>query len=151
MNTVPPEHEDLVIKTALEILRKRFIRGGAFENPDSVRTWLQLELAQEKDEVFACLFLDNRHRLIEFTRMFVGTIDGATVHPRSVVRKAIELNAAAVVFTHNHPSGVAEPSRTDQTLTRRLQDALALIDCRVLDHIVVSAVESVSFAERGLM
>jgi DNA repair protein RadC len=97
------------------------------------------------------LFLDNRHRVISFDQMFTGTIDGASVHPREVVKRALQHNAAAVILTHNHPSGIAEPSRADISLTRRLTDSLALIDVRVLDHIVVGGVETVSFAERGLI
>ena len=97
------------------------------------------------------MFLDNRHRVIQVVEMFQGTIDGASVHPRVVVQRALELNAAAVVFFHNHPSGVAEPSHADEAITRRLRDALALVDVRVLDHFVVAAGESVSFAERGLL
>ena len=102
-------------------------------------------------EVFGALFLDNRHRVIQVAEMFQGTIDGASVHPRVVVQRALEVNAAAVVFFHNHPSGVAEPSHADEAITRRLRDALALVDVRVLDHFVVAAGESVSFAERGLL
>jgi DNA repair protein RadC len=101
--------------------------------------------------VFGSLFLDNRHRVIAVRELFQGTIDGASVHPRVVVQQALEVNAAAMVFFHNHPSGVAEPSRADEMLTRRLSEALALVDVRVLDHFVVSGGESVSFAERGLI
>jgi DNA repair protein RadC len=101
--------------------------------------------------VFACLFLDNRHRVIEYRELFNGTIDGASVHPREVVRQALTANAAAVIFAHNHPSGVAEPSRADELLTRRLKEALALVDIRVLDHLVVGDGDAVSFAERGLL
>ena len=103
------------------------------------------------NEVFAVLWLNNRHHMLAFDEMFYGTIDGASVHPREVVRRAIEHNAAAVILAHNHPSGVAEPSRADTQLTRRLSDALGLIDVRVIDHIVVGAEETVSFAERGLI
>ena len=97
------------------------------------------------------MFLDNRHRVLQVEEMFQGTIDGASVHPRVVVQRALEVNAAAVVLFHNHPSGVAEPSHADQAITRRLSDALALVDVRVLDHFVVAAGESVSFAESGLL
>ncbi len=101
--------------------------------------------------MFGCLFLDNRHRIIEVVELFQGPIDGSSVHPRIVVQKALEVNAAAMLFFHNHPSGVAEPSNADEAITRRLKEALALIDVRVLDHFVVTAGESVSFAERGLL
>ena len=97
------------------------------------------------------MFLDNRHRLIAYEELFHGTIDGASVHPREVVKSALRYNAAAVILAHNHPSGVAEPSQADQRITKRLQDALTLVDIRVLDHFVVGDGEPVSFAERGLI
>ena len=102
-------------------------------------------------EAFGCLFLDNRHRLIAFEILFHGTVDGASVHPREVVKRALEHNSAAVIFAHNHPSGVAEPSQADELITRRLRDALALVDIRVLDHVIVGLERCVSFAERGLL
>ncbi|MCP4042990.1 MAG: JAB domain-containing protein [Gammaproteobacteria bacterium] len=120
-------------------------------NPDQTRAYLKARLRGYPHEVFACLFLDNRHRIIRFDEMFFGTIDGASVHPREVVKRALEHNAAAVILAHNHPSGVGEPSRADEALTRRLKDALALVDIRVLDHIVIGDEEAVSFAERGLL
>ena len=95
--------------------------------------------------------MDNRHRIIAVRELFQGTIDGASIHPRVVVQQALETNAAAILLFHNHPSGVAEPSHADEAITRRLKDALALVDVRVLDHFVVSAGESISFAERGLL
>ncbi len=107
------------------------------------------QLVGLEHEVFACLFLDNRHRVLEFRQLFRGTIDGCSAHPREVVKAALLLNSAAVIFAHNHPSGVPEPSRADLALTKRLQDALALVDIRVLDHIIVWGVETVSLAERG--
>jgi DNA repair protein RadC len=119
--------------------------------PDETRDFLRLRLADYRNEVFGCLFLDNRHRIIAVRELFQGTIDGASVYPRVVVQQAMEVNAAAIVFFHNHPSGVAEPSHADEAITRRLKDALALVDVRVLDHFGVSAGESVSFAERGLL
>ncbi|WP_419606150.1 JAB domain-containing protein, partial [Thiolapillus sp.] len=102
-------------------------------------------------EVFACLFLDNRHRIIAFEELFQGTIDGASVYPREVVRRCLHHNAAAVIFSHNHPSGVAEPSHADEQITLRLREALALIDIRVLDHVIVGSDSSTSLAERGLL
>ncbi|NOX42705.1 MAG: hypothetical protein GXP19_03095, partial [Gammaproteobacteria bacterium] len=102
-------------------------------------------------EVFGCLYLDNRHSVIRFEALFRGTIDGASVHTREVVKQALKYNAAAVIFTHNHPSGIAEPSSADEALTRRLIDALKLVDIRVLDHIIVGNGCSFSFAERGLL
>ena len=102
-------------------------------------------------EVFGALFLDAQHRLISFREMFLGTVDSATVHPREVLRETLSLNAAAVIFVHNHPSGVAEPSASDVKITERLRHLLQLIDVRVLDHIVVTGTEAISMAERGLL
>lgn len=136
---------------ALAMLAEQHRAGDALGSPEETRRYLRVRLAERKNEVFGCLFLDNRHRIIEVAELFQGTIDGASVHPRVVVQKALELNAAATLFFHNHPSGVAEPSHADEAITRRLKDALALVDVRVLDHFVVTAGESVSFAERGLL
>jgi len=140
-----------VIDLALQLLTDRHQAGTALTRPEETRAFLRLQLAERKHEVFGALFLDNRHRVIAVEELFQGTIDGASVYPRVVAQRALELNAAALVMFHNHPSGVAEPSHADEALTRRLRDALALIDVRVLDHFVVSAGESVSFAERGLL
>lgn len=136
---------------ALALLAEQHQPGEALSSPEDTRRYLRIRLADRKNEVFGCLFLDNRHRIIEVAELFQGTIDGASVHPRVVVQKALELNAAAMLFFHNHPSGVAEPSNADEAITRRLKEALALVDVRVLDHLVVTAGESVSFAERGLL
>ena len=119
-------------------------------NPRATRDFLRARLRDREHEVFCCLFLDNRHRVIAFEEVFRGTIDGASVHPREVVKLALARNAAAVILAHNHPSGVAEPSQADELITGRLRDALALVDIRVLDHIVVGDGRCVSFAERGL-
>ena len=107
------------------------------------------ELRRHQQEVFACLFLDNRHRLIRFEELFRGTVNGASVHPREIAKRALHHNAAAVIIAHNHPSGVAEPSLADRTITRRIRDAMGLIDVRLMDHLVVGDGEIVSFAERG--
>jgi DNA repair protein RadC len=143
------------LQAALELVRRhlgeRLARGDVLSCPEDTRTYLQARLRDLAHEVFTCLFLDNRNRVIAYEELFRGTIDGASVHPREVVRRALDLNAAAVILAHNHPSGVAEPSRADEHITRRLVDALALIDVRILDHIVVGDGESVSFAERGLL
>lgn len=136
---------------ALALLAEQHQPGEALSSPEQTRRYLRIRLAERKNEVFGCLFLDNRHRIIEVSELFQGTIDGASIHPRVVVQKALELNAAAMLFFHNHPSGVAEPSNADEAITRRLKEALALVDVRVLDHFVVTAGESVSFAERGLL
>ena len=136
---------------ALAMLTEQHRPGNALGSPEETRRYLRIRLAEYKNEVFGCLFLDNRNRIIEVAELFQGTIDGASVHPRVVVQKALEFNAAAILFFHNHPSGVAEPSHADEAITRRLKEALALVDVRVLDHFVVTAGESVSFAERGLL
>jgi len=120
-------------------------------SPEAVKDYLQLHMGPLENEVFAVLFLDAQHRIIEFKEMFRGSVSQASVYPREVVKEALLLNAAAVLLAHNHPSGVAEPSRADEFLTQTLKTALALIDVRVLDHFVVSAMEVVSFAERGLL
>ncbi|MCP4043328.1 MAG: DNA repair protein RadC [Gammaproteobacteria bacterium] len=143
--------DDAIIRQALDIVARRLSRGELLGSPRDTADYLRLQLAEAKNEVFGCVFLDNRHRVINNEEMFQGTIDGASVHPRVVVQKVLEDNASAVILYHNHPSGMAEPSRADEALTRRLKDALALVDVRVLDHMVVSAEGSVSFAERGLL
>ncbi len=140
-----------LLALALAMLAEQHRPGEVLGSPEETRRYLRIRLAERKNEVFGCLFLDNRHRIIEVGELFQGTIDGASVHPRVVVQKALELNAAATVLFHNHPSGVAEPSHADEALTRRLKDALALVDVRVLDHFVVTAGESISFAEKGLL
>ncbi|MEA3639081.1 MAG: DNA repair protein RadC [Lamprobacter sp.] len=132
-------------------LREELTGRDVLTSPDATRDYLKLRLRGLSHEVFACLFLDNRHRVIEYQELFRGTIDGASVHPREVVKEAIRWNAAAVIFAHNHPSGVAEPSQADLRITKRLQDALELIDVRVLDHIIVGEQDGTSFAERGLI
>jgi len=141
------------LKACLELgqryLEARLRRGDALGSPGDTRRFLEARLRGYAHEVFACLFLDARNRVISFDEMFHGTIDGASVHPREVVRRAIERNAAGLIVAHNHPSGVAEPSRADRALTRRLQEAVALVDVRLLDHFVVGDGEVVSFAERG--
>ncbi len=125
--------------------------GDLLASPDLVRRYLSAQLRHQPNEVFAVLFLDNQNRLIAYEELFFGTIDGASVYPREVVRRAINHNAASLILAHNHPSGVAEPSQADQRITGRLQAALELIDVRVLDHMVVGDTEVVSFAERGLI
>jgi DNA repair protein RadC len=144
-----------LLRAAVE-LGKRYInsslrRGAALTSAQLVRDCLRAKLRHYPYEVFAALFLDNRHRVIRFEEMFSGTIDAANVYPREVVKRALELNAAALIVAHNHPSGVTEPSRADQHLTIRLKNALALVDIRLLDHFVVGDGSPVSFAERGLL
>jgi len=148
-----PVSGDEIIDQAKEILEASIRRsdGTVFTNPESVKTFLHLSLSTEQREVFCCLFLDNRHRLIKFEKLFAGTIDGCSVHPRIIVQQALRHNAASVVLAHQHPSGIPEPSRADEAITRRVKEALMLIDCRTLDHMVVGSDEIVSFAERGLI
>ena len=132
-------------------LRETMVRQGPLTSPQSTRSFLHAQLRDREYEVFCCLYLDNRHRIINFEEIFRGTIDGASVYPREVVKLALQHNAAAVIFAHNHPSGVAEPSPADERITTRLQKALALVDIRVLDHMVIGDNSCVSLLERGLM
>ena len=140
-----------VMEMARRYLEETLQRGDALQSVADTRRYLTAKLRHEPHEVFGCLFLDNRHRVIHFEELFHGTIDGASVHPRQVVKRALHHNAAAVILAHNHPSGIAEPSRADEQITLRLKEALALIDVRVLDHFIIGDGESVSFAERGLL
>ncbi len=126
-------------------------RTDLMNSPQTTRNYLRMRMRAFEQEVFAVLFLDNRHRVIHFKEMFHGTINGASVYPREVVKEALSHNAAAVIFAHNHPSGVAEPSRADIQITRRLREALELVDIQVLDHFVIGDAEAVSFSERGLL
>jgi len=142
-------------QAVLEIARRHYAEHlgerDSFTSPEHVRNYLQASLRDRQAEVFCVLFLDNRHRLISFEECFNGTIDGASVHPREIVRKAIHHNAAAVILAHNHPSGIAEPSQADIALTTRLKESLGLVDVRVLDHFIVGDGMPVSFSERGLL
>ncbi|WP_421620675.1 RadC family protein [Alkalilimnicola ehrlichii] len=140
-----------VLEMARRHLHAGLERGEALTSPEQVARYLTARLRHQSREIFACLFLDNRHRVVRYEELFQGTIDAASVYPREVVQRALAHNAAAVILAHNHPSGVAEPSVADQALTRRLQEALGLVDIRILDHFVVGDGRPVSFAERGLM
>jgi len=120
-----------------------------FSSPDCVTNYLKAELSHRRNEVFWCLFLDNKHQLIHSSPLFEGTIDCAGIYPREVVLAALQVNAAAVIFAHNHPSGQIEPSAADRAITEKLSGALALIDIRVLDHVVVAGTNTTSFAQRG--
>jgi len=141
------------LQAGLEMARRHLgevlERGKPLTDTAATRRYLTARFRDMPYEVFAVLYLDNRHRVLAFEELFRGTIDGASVHPREVVRQALKHNGAAVIFAHNHPSGVAEPSDADRRLTTRLKDALALVDIRVLDHFVVGDGDVVSFAERG--
>jgi DNA repair protein RadC len=146
-----PATPEEIIAAAREHISHRVRRGTQLSNPKATRDYLTLKLGTLEREVFAVIFLDKRHRVINYQEMFQGTIDGASVHPREVVKEALKQNAAAVILAHPHPSGIAEPSQADELITQRLKDALSLIDVRILDHIIVAGGETTSFAERGLL
>lgn len=143
------------LQAVMELARRRLAetleKGEGFHSPDDVRSYLRLHLSHLAQEVFLVLFLDTRHRLLAREELFRGTIDGAAVYPREVVKRALHHNAAAVILAHNHPSGVAEPSQADVRITEQLRSALSLVDVRLLDHLVVGAGEPVSMADRGLL
>lgn len=140
-----------VIEMARRALAQRLASAPVFDAPQMVKDYLQLHLGTLQHEVFAVLFLDSQHRLISLDTLFTGTVSQTSVYPREVVKRALARNAAAVILAHNHPSGVAEPSRADEHLTHALKNALGLVDVRVLDHLVVGCGLVVSFAERGLL
>lgn len=140
-----------VVDLALRILAVRHRPGRTLKSPADTEAYLRLRMGDLPAERFGCLYLDNRHRVLELRELFHGTIDGTSVYPRVVVQQALELNAAAVILFHNHPSGVAEPSQADERITRRLRAALELIDVRVIDHVIVASGSSVSMASRGLL
>lgn len=140
-----------VLELARRAVAQQLTQAPVFDNPAAVKQFVALALAETVQEVFAVLFLDNQHRLLKHETMFRGTLTHTSVYPREIVRRALELNSAAVIFAHNHPSGTAEPSRADEFLTQSLKAALQLIDVRVLDHLVVGRGAVVSFAERGLL
>jgi len=140
-----------VFEIARRALGQQLAQTPVFDNPTAVKQFAALAIGALGFEVFAVLFLDNQHRLLKHEEMFRGTLTQTSVYPREVVRRALELNSAAVIFAHNHPSGTAEPSRADEFLTQSLKSALQLVDVRVLDHLVVGRGEVVSFAERGLL
>ena len=144
----PVTNEDILSK-ASEIVLEQVKNKDVFTEPDKVRELLKYKISALEYEVFVALFLDNRHRLIIYKELFRGTIDGASVYSREVVKEALAFNAAAMIVAHNHPSGVAEPSQADERITVRLKDALALVDIRLLDHLIVGCDEIVSLAERG--
>ncbi len=143
--------EDAVIAQAMSILESRLrTKTTAFTSPNQSKQFVRCKLQQLEHEVFSVLFLDNQNYLIEYTEMFRGTIDSASVYPREVAKAALELNAAAVIFAHNHPSGISVPSSADRNITNKLKSALELFDIRVLDHIIIGDT-TYSFAESGLI
>src|SRR4051812_11373279 len=132
-------------------LREQMKKNAALSSPQSVRDYLRLKLAARKEEAFLCIWLDAQHHTIDIQEAFTGTLTQTSVYPREIVKAALRMNAAAVIFAHNHPSGVAQPSRADELLTRNLKDALELIEVKVLDHFIVAGNQAISFAERGLL
>src|SRR5690606_20542887 len=138
-----------VLEMARRCLLEDLQRGQQLTSPSQTKEYLRAQLRSYSQEVFACLYLDNQHRVIVFEELFFGTIDSAQVYPREVAKRALHHHAAAVIFAHNHPSGIAEPSRADVQITRRLIQALELFDIRVLDHLIVGDREVISLAERG--
>ncbi len=146
-----PLTEEQILKASYAIIKNRVKSGFVMNNIAVTGAYLREAMADYEHEVFACLFLDNRHRLIKFEEMFRGTIDSASVHPREVVKRALQLNAAAIVLAHNHPSGDATPSQADKCVTSKIQEALSLIDIRLLDHFIIGVAKPFSFAEKGLI
>ena len=142
-----------IIEAAIDIMKGMLTKSNieSFTNPDITKQFIKLKLALQEREVFSVIYLDNRHRMIEYEELFYGTINGTSVHPREVIKSALKHNAAAIILAHNHPSGVAEPSTADKAITKSLKDALALVDIRVIDHIIVGECVPVSFAELGLL
>ena len=145
--------EDGIVAKAMEILADRLFKANPMiDNPDTVKQYLSLKMAEHtKREVFGVLFLDSQNAALEYREMFFGTLNQTSVYPREVVRIALELGAASVILTHNHPSGTVEPSRADIHLTNTLKSALTLVDVRVLDHIIIGGVNNLSMAEKGLL
>ena len=144
--------DDDVIRMAIGIINHRFsLKRASLNSPASVRDYLRLTLTDRGHEVFVCVFLDGQHRVIACEEMFRGTLTQTSVYPREVVKAALHHNAHAVIFGHNHPSGVAEPSHADELLTRSLKGALAMVDVQVLDHFIVGSDQAMSFAEKGLL
>ena len=139
------------IELARRALREKLEKAPALTSPQAVRDLLRLTLAARKSEAFLCIWLDAQHHVIKVEEAFNGTLTQTSVYPREVVKTALRVNAAAVIFAHNHPSGVAQPSRADEVLTRNLKDALELIEVKVLDHFIVAGNQAISFAERGLL
>ena len=145
------EQENTIIAQALAILARRMVTREIFSSPDAVKNYCQLSLARKPHEVFGVLFLDAQNRLIQWEEMFRGTLTQTAVYPREVVKRTLEVGAAAVILCHNHPSGTVQPSQPDENLTRLLKQALVLVDVRVLDHIIVAPGQALSMAEKGLV
>jgi DNA repair protein RadC len=147
--TLRPVGREEILAMANRLIGRQFARGRAIQNPKEAAAWLPPKLAPLSHETFWVLFLDNQHRVLAFEQLFQGTLDSTSVYPREVVKRTLQLNAAALIFAHNHPSGHPEPSTADHTITQRLKKALSLIDVRVLDHFVVGGDQVISLAERA--
>ena len=148
---VEPASNQEILSAARQVLAHRVRRGASLQSPQKVREYLSVRLGYLDYEIFAVILLDKRHRVIEYVELFRGTIDGASVHPREVVKLVLDKGAAACLLVHNHPSGVEDQSQADELITTRLVQSLALIDCRVVDHLIVGAGNVLSFAEKGLL
>lgn len=141
-----------VIEEAIKILDQTVVdRGLGLTNPNMVRDYLRLKLEKEEREIFSVLFLDNQHRIIEYNEMFKGTIDAAAVYVREIIKRGLEINCAALIISHNHPSGESKESLADRNITERIKQAADLVDIRLLDHIIIGSGEMVSFAEKGII
>jgi len=141
-----------IIKRALKILESRMTyESNIFSSPDDTKNYLRLKLGNKEREIFSVLYLSSLHQLISYEELFLGTIDGTSIHVREIVKLGLALNAAAIVCAHNHPSGICEPSKADELITQRIKEACGLMDIRLLDHLIVSGTDSVSLAERGLI
>ena len=140
-----------ILRAAAHLVRESAMRQYSAGSPDEIREFLKLKLNAEEREVFAAIYLDSQHQVIDYKEEFFGTVDGAAVYPREIVKSALAHNAAAAIFVHNHPSGSTEPSHADKVITDRLKQALSLIDVRVLDHLIVAGDQMTSFAERGII
>lgn len=141
-----------IVNQAISILDQTIInREFSLTSPDLVRNYLRLKLEKKEREIFAVIFLDNQHRVIEYNEMFSGTISAAAVYPREILKRSLELNSAAIIIAHNHPSGKANESQADKMITERIQTALGVVDIRLLDHIIIGSGEMVSFAEKGFI
>lgn len=152
MGTYKPASHEQVIAAAQNILREQLRSAGLeMTNPKVVKAYLQCRMSKLEHEVCWVLFLDSQHRLIEDQQMFRGTVSQASVYPREIVKEALRLNAAVIILSHNHPSGCAEASAPDRALTKHVKEALALVDVRLLDHIIVAGEQTLSFAERGMI
>lgn len=144
-------HLAAAVELARRMAHEELKSGAVLTSPGAVRDYLRLSIGAKAHEVFVCLWLDAQHRVIHADEAFRGTLTQTSVYPREIVKKALQVNAAAVIFAHNHPSGAAQPSQADELLTRSLKEALALVDVKVLDHFVVAGNQAISFAERGLV